>query len=125
SNSEIPGKVVLTTKTDKDIQQVTYKFYLRHTTGEGEKRKTNDITLGESTYKEPFTLKPGETKTLDFKIPYSLSKGLEDMGGVLGGIGKVASFLSTDRKEFYVLATASVKGTAFGPYDQKQVQIVT
>ena len=74
---------------------------------------------------EAFEIKADETKTVAFTIPYGLEKTLADMGGVLGGIGKVASFLSDEKIEYYVTASASVKGAAFDPSDTVAVTVVS
>jgi hypothetical protein len=124
SANEIKAKVVLTSKGDKQVLGLTYKFMLRRTKGSGENKEVKEFTLGTSGSHEPFEIKAGETKTLDFTIPYGLEKTLADMGGVLGGIGKVAGFLSDEKLEYYVTAIASVKGAAFDPSDTAWVNVV-
>lgn len=124
NGNEVTGKVLLTSKSDKEVQKITYKLLLRKSTGRGQDRKTQDFILGQSAYNEPFTIKAGETKTFDFTIPYSVSKGLKDMGGALGAVGKVAAFATAEKLEYMVLAECSVKGTALSPWNKVAVQIV-
>jgi sporulation-control protein spo0M len=108
----IKATVNLTTKSEKHVDRVEYKFLLKKTTGSGEERKTKETVIAQHVLTEQFDLKPGETKTLDMELHYSLAKTLADMGGVLGGIGKAAKFLSSDKEEFFVVAQADVKGAA-------------
>ena len=89
--NRLTAKVNLTTKEDKHVDRLQYKFVLKKTTGSGEQRKTNEYIIAQHVLTEQFDLKAGETKTLDMELHYSLQKTLADLGGVLGGIGKVAS----------------------------------
>ena len=122
--NEVTGKAVLTSKSDKEVQKITYKLLLRKSTGRGQERKTQDFVLGQSAYNEPFTIKAGETKSFDFAIPYAVSKGLKDLGGALGTLGKVAAFATAEKLEYMVLAECSVKGTGLSPWNKVNVQIV-
>jgi hypothetical protein len=113
--NRITAKVNLTTKEDKRINKVTYKFLLKKTTGRGEEKKTKENVISQHDLSEPFDLKAGETKTLDLDLAYSLEKTLKDMGGVLGGIGKLAAFAAAEQEEYFVIAQADVKGAAISP----------
>jgi hypothetical protein len=124
SGNTITGKVLLTSKDDKQVVKLDYKFIQKKTTGRGNEKETKEFTLGETTFDQPFEIKKDESKTLDFAINYSIEKSLKDMGGVLGGIGKIAAFASAEKLEYFVVAQAGVKGTAFGPSDRVPVQIV-
>jgi hypothetical protein len=120
----ITGNAVLTTKSDKQVLKLDYKFVLRRTTGRGEEQKTKEYVLGRSGHGEPFDLKKGETKTVPFEIPYAVDTTLKDLGGVLGAIGKVGSFLSSEREEFFVVCNCDVKGAALDPSDKVAVTLV-
>lgn len=124
AGSVINAKVALTTKTDKEILKVKYVFLWKKTTGKGAEQKTEQQIFGQSTLDAPFELKAGETKVLDLKIDYAMPKRLQDMGGVLGAMGKLGAFASSEKDEYYVSAEASVKGTAFGPSHWVPVQLV-
>jgi hypothetical protein len=120
----ITGKAILTSKSDKQVLGLAYKFNLRKTTGSGEEKKVKDYVIGEARSTESFEIKSGETKTVDFTIPYSIEKTLADMGGVLGAIGKVGNFLSGDKLEYTISVSASVKGAAFDTSDSMNVTVV-
>jgi len=123
SGNQITGKVLLTSKGDKHVLKVVYKFLLRKTTGRGDQRQTKEFTLGQSSHNEPFDIKTGESKTLDFAIGYSLEKSLKDLGGVLGAVGKLGAFASGEKVEYFVVAECDVKGTALDPSDRVEVTI--
>jgi hypothetical protein len=124
TGSLITGKAVLTTKTDKEVKKMTYKLLLKRTSGRGEERKTKEHVLAQSAQDQPFDLNKGETKTIDFTIPYSLEKSLKDMGGVLGTIGKIGAFAAKEIDEYFVVAECGVKGAAFSPTGKVPVRPV-
>jgi sporulation-control protein spo0M len=124
SGSQITGKVLLTSKGDKHVLKLTYKFIVQKTTGRGEDRKTKEFTLSQTALNEPFDIKTGESRALDFSIPYSLEKALKDQGGVLGAVGKIGAFAVGEKEEFFVVAECDVKGTALDPSDKVEVTLV-
>ena len=124
TGNKITGKVLLSTRTDKEVKNMAYKFVLKRTTGRGNEKKTTEYVLGQSGLNEPLELKKDETKTLDFTIPYSIEKSLKDMGGVLGAIGKIGAFAAAERNEYFVRAECGVKGAAFSPSASVPVTIV-
>ena len=121
---QISGKVLLSTKTDKQVKNMAYKLVWKQTTGRGNEQKSKEYVLGESALNEPFELKKDETKTLDFTIPYSIDKSLKDMGGMLGAIGKIGAFATAEKNEYFVRAECGVKGAAFSPSASVPVTIV-
>ncbi len=123
SGSKLTAKVNLSTKSDKTVTKVVYKFLLKKTTGPNDKRETKEYVIAQTSL-PGFDLKANETKVLDFDLPYNFEKSLADMGGVLGAIGKVGAFLSSDKEEYFVVAQADVKGAAFSPSDWVAVKIV-
>jgi hypothetical protein len=124
SGSQITGKVLLTSKGDKHVLKLTYKFVLQKTTGRGEDKKTKEFVLGQAAWNEPFDIKTGETRTMEFAIPYSLEKGLKDQGGVLGAVGKIGAFAVGETEEYFVVAVCDVKGTALDPSSKVEVSLV-
>jgi hypothetical protein len=121
--NEIGGKVNLTSKGDKHVLKVNYKFVMERTTGRGENKETKETILGQSSMTDPFDIKAGETKSLDFTINYDIQKELKDMGGAMGAIGKLGAFASGEKTEYYVVAVCDVKGTAFDPSDKLKVKV--
>ena len=124
SGNQITGTVLLTSKGDKQVLKMAYKFIMKKTTGHGDERKVKDFTLAQVIKEEPFEIKTGESKTLEFAIPYSLEKALKDQGGFLGTVGKFGAFASGEKDEYFVVAECDVKGTALDPSDKVEVVLV-
>jgi len=124
SGNQITGKVLLTSKGDKQVLKLIYKFILQKTTGRGENRQTKEFVIGQATAAEPFEIKTGESRTLDFAISYSIDRTLADMSGVLGTVGKIGAFAAGEKLEYFVVATCDVKGTALDPSAKVEVTLV-
>lgn len=124
SGSQITGKVLLTSKGEKHVLKLTYKLLLERTTGRGDEKKTTDYVLAQSADNTPFDMKTGESRTVDFAIPYSLDKALKDQAGVLGAVGKLGAFAAGEKDEYFIVAECDVKGTALDPSDRLKVKIV-
>jgi len=122
--SQITGQAVLTSKSDKKVRKMVYKFLLKRTSGSGAEKKTKEFNIAQSVVDQPFEIKPGETKTQDFTITYALEKSLKDLGGVLGAIGKIGAFAAKEKDEYYVVAEADVEGAAFNPSRWVEVTLV-
>jgi hypothetical protein len=124
SGNQLTGRLVLMSKSDKHVNKVDYKFVLSKTTGRGEDKETKEYIIGSSSYNQPFDIKAGESKTLEFSIPYSIERTLKDMGGVLGAVGKLGAFAVGEKLEYQVIAKCSVKGAAMSPGAHVDVTVV-
>src|SRR5207249_670353 len=104
----ISGAVLLKTKSDKIIPAVEIRVVeeFTKTEGEGENKrsKTETTILGSAKFPDrdpgigyPLDLKPGENKEQPFTVPVALTERLQHSGGVLGGIGKIASFVAREK----------------------------
>ena len=127
SGSEITGKVLLTSKGDKQVLKMVYRLIARETKVVGQQREVTDHTLSEVVGDEPFEIKTGETKTFDFSIPYSFNSSPKAPGGVLGvlnTLGQMGNRASTGKETYFVMAICDVKGTALDPKDKVQVTLV-
>jgi len=134
-NPVINGAVLLKTKSDKTVTNLEVKVVeeYTYTTGEGDdKRKETDTTvLGTVSFPRPadagigypVELKGGEQKEQPFSVPVAMTKRLQDAGGVVGGIGKLAAFASGEKVEYYLVAEAKVKGAAFAASDKQKLQV--
>lgn len=133
------GKFVLSTKTDKTVLGTSVEFFMEETTGKGEEKKTTKTTLGRQNTKDylvndqyPFELAANETKEISFLITDVHTGGMigrmAEKGGMLGAMGKAASFASSFKDkgfiEYYVEVTADVKGSPFDPTDKVQIKVV-
>lgn len=124
SQSELPGKVTLTTKDDKHVLKLNYKLIEERTTGSDDEEETEETILGQVTMSEPFDIKGGETRELDFVIGYAIKERLADKKGMMGAVGKLGSFAAGEELKYYVVAECDVKGTALDPSDKREVQVV-
>ena len=118
--TELKGTVVVTGKSDQIIEHVEVVLEEKFTTGRGDDAKTQEFKLGVVKL-GGFNIKAGETKTVEYVLPYSYAKTsneqLADKGGVMGGLGKLGSMASGEKSEFTIIATVDVKGATFDPND--------
>lgn len=119
----VNGKILLTAKSDKQVLKVEYKLIEEETTGGGDDKETEETILGRSSLDNPFEIKAGEEKTLEFAFDFALKERLADKGGALGAVGKLGAFASATKQEYYVVAECDVKGAAFDPSDKVKVVI--
>ena len=126
-SGQVKGQVIMTSKSDQHITKITIKMTEYYSTGSGENKRTKEFELGKLELPEEFDIKAAETKTFDFVVPFQLLKSsndqLKEKGGVLGALGSASSFLSNEKSDYRVSASANVKGTAFSPSDMKHVKL--
>jgi hypothetical protein len=120
----LEGKVVLKTKTDRHVTGVHYKLMMKRSKGKGEDKKTKEKVLGETSVPLARDLQAGETLALNFKLPYSFQKDFKDMGGMVGGVSKLAAFAMSEKDEFFLIAEAEVPGALFEPSAKLKVKMV-
>ena len=120
----IAGKVVLKTRTDRHVTGVHYKLMMKRSKGKGEDKETKEKVLGQTSQALARDLHAGESLTLDFRLPYAFERDFKDMGGVVGGIGKLAAFAMSEKDEFFLIAEAEVPGAIFEPSAKLKVKMV-
>ena len=127
-DGKVKGTMVLTTKSEMQIQEVSAKLEEKYTTGRGSDKKTKTYTLGEHEEKMTFTIKPGETKEIPFEFDFVLLKSnnesLAEKGGVLGGLGKAGKFLNNEKSSFQVVVSVDCVGVGLDPNDIVDVNLV-
>ena len=134
SAPSMTGGVLIKSKSDKTVLNLEVKVIEEYTTTKGsgdDKRKDTETTvLGSIKFPDrdpgvgyPLELKAGEDKEQSFSFPVALTTRLQNMGGVLGGVGKALSFMSGDKLEYFVVAEASVKGAAFKTSAKEKLKI--
>ncbi len=126
--SVLKGSVTITAKSDQDIVSVEIELQEKWSKGKGDEVTEKTFTLGSLKMNEAFSMKKEEVKTINFEVPYDIVKSdndrLKEKGGVLGGLGKMSSFLDNERSEFTVIATVDVKGATFDPNDIANIKKV-
>ena len=128
AKSFIEGKLILTTKSEQFISDITVKMIENFTTGRGESKSTKQFDLGVMKIPGGFNIKPGEQKEIPFNLPFSILKTnadeLKEIGGTFGTIGKMASFANNEISEYFVNADVDVKNVALDPSDRKQIKLI-
>jgi sporulation-control protein spo0M len=124
----VEGKIILTTKSEQEIVSYKVKMIEEYTTGRGDEKKTKTFELGLISSPVNMVIKPGETKEFPFSLPFSLLKSdndqLKEKGGVLGALGKMGSFASNEKSEYFVDADVDVKSAALDPSDKKEIRLM-
>jgi len=111
----VSGKFFLTAKNDKEVLSVTCSVIHEHSYKEDDEDQTDRNVVGEEKITEGFVLKAGETKEMEFLVGTHLDETIKDMGGVIGGVGKLASFASGKSDRYFAEVKVDVKGTVLDP----------
>ena len=122
------GKILLTSKSEQQVMSYKIKMIEEYTTGRGDQKKTKTFELGNASKPLDIVVMPGETKEVEFELPFNVLKSdndrLKEMGGALGALGKLASFAGNEKSEFFVVADIDVKAAALDPSDKKEFRFV-
>jgi hypothetical protein len=115
AGSAVAGKLLVSSKSAKHVAEIHYRLVQIRTTGSGKKKKTEEFVLGESVEKVGLDLAAGQSRALEFRLPYSWQKSMKDMGSVLGGVGKALAFVEQQKDEYSLFAEAAVAGSLREP----------
>ncbi len=122
------GKVSIRAEKEQKIATVTVKLEEEWKSGRGEDATERTFDLGEVTIAQDFQMTAGESKTLDFTLPFEMVKSrddrLQEQGGVVGKLGSLSKLASGEKSTFRVKAEADVVGAAFDPSASKNVKLV-
>lgn len=122
----IEGSFKVTSKSDLLITNMKVEFEEDYETGTGDNKTSKTYTWGTQEFKEQWNIKAGEEKEFSFSFPISrpLSQNQEmaEKGGVVGGLGKLASFASGEKSKYFVNVVVDAKGVALDASDKKQVK---
>jgi SpoOM protein len=125
---KVSGKIVLTTKSDKLVKTIQVRCEELWSTGKGDDKQSKTLILGQIDLSGNFEMKTGEVKTLEFEVPFSIVKSkndeLKDKGGVLGGLGKMGSFLDSEKSSYSVVVDVDVDKVALDPSDRKDIRLM-
>jgi len=128
ADSNVDGKLILTTKSEQEIVSIELRVIEEFTTGRGDDKKTKDFDLGKITLSEQFSISPGETKEIPFSLPFNVVKSnaeqLSEKGGALGALGKVGKFAANEQSEYFVKANVDVKSAVIDPSGKSAIKIV-
>ncbi len=123
----VNGAITLSSKSDLHVLTLDVKMIEEFTTGRGDDEETKELELGTMRLAGAFDIKAGETKTVQFQLPFAELKSnadeLKERGGALGALGAMAKFANAESSEFFVVADCDVKGTALDPGDRQPVTL--
>jgi hypothetical protein len=118
-DTAIVGTIRMTAKSDQRIKEVDLQMEEKWSKGSGDEKTEKTFSLGKKVWKEAFDMKAGETKEIPFELEFSYEKSLEDRlkekGGVIGGLGAAAKFLSSEKSNFWLTATVDLESATFDP----------
>jgi hypothetical protein len=121
----------LTAKSDRHVNAIFVKLIKEQTKKKEDAKETKENVLGETSQAVALDLKAGETRVLNFRLPYTYKAGLKESavglagGGLMGSMASMAADFATGSKEQYLLvAEADVDGALFEPSDRKKVTMV-
>jgi hypothetical protein len=121
----LTGKLKITGKSDQTIKEIELSFDEDFSTGKGDDKSSSKLNWGKMTL-QGFDIKKDEVKEIEFELPFSYAKSsneaMADKGGVVGGLGKVGSFLDGEKQKYEITATASVKGVTLLPLVSKELK---
>jgi len=127
------GAVLLKTKSPQRVKSLEVRVVEEYTWQKevnGEKRnQTDTIVMGSMKFPDfddgigyPLDLKPDENKEQTFEFTMFLTDRLQNTGGVVGGLAKAASWLASEKIEYYIIAEAVVDGAMFATQDKKKIE---
>lgn len=133
----IDGNAVITSKSEQKVNSLSVKLYMQDLSEPGEANDpTKNRDLASSQINETFEIKPGESKTIPFKLAITASGILKESGNALGKLadnpvvkalgkmGDAAQILQHNSKaEYYVEVVANVEGVALNPSARVQVHL--
>jgi hypothetical protein len=144
SNQVIPVTVNITAKSPQTINSVKVELKsqareqaINFNGGMGgvEEGRTTAQTVGEVESREPFTISPGETKTINLELYVSGVSGtgnaMGQFGGTNGAVGGALQALASVAQNFehvtylYTIhASADVDGVSMNPSDNQPIQLL-
>lgn len=124
----VPGSATITAKSDLHFTKISYSVFRETISGSGKEKKTDKRSIGKITDENPFDMKEGESKTVEFKIPIekkiSMTEAIQAGSASFGGLGKIAGGLLTNKQvNYYVKVVADAEGVALDPSAKQQIDI--
>lgn len=116
----IRGTATLTAESDKDVLSTKASLMLRRTIQRNDGPEIHDRDLVQKDIAEPFRIRAGEQKFIDFEFAYAMEPSLRAAGGLIGGMARL---MSSDSEQLFVVVRADVKGTALDPSDKVRVTV--
>ncbi|MBW2733978.1 MAG: sporulation protein [Deltaproteobacteria bacterium] len=124
----VGGTVSLQSKSDQHVLTLDVTLFEQYTTGRGDNKETEEFELGKVRLAKGFNMKAGETKDVEFELPFKMLKSnadeLKEKGGALGKLGSMAKFANAEKSTYSIQADCDVKGTALDPSGKQKIQLL-
>lgn len=121
----LTGKLRVTGKSDQAIKDIELSFDETFSTGKSDDKSSSKLNWGKTSI-AGFDIKKEEVKEIEFELPFTYAKSsneaMADKGGLVGGLGKVGSFLDGEKQKYEITATANVKGVTLPPLVSKELK---
>lgn len=128
SDALINGVVTLSSKSEQEVLTLKIEFIEEYSTGRGDDEKTKEIKLGSISIPCNLTIRPGQTKEIQFSLPFEISNSNADdliaKGGGMGALGKMAKFANKEKSEYFLDAEVDVKSASIDPSDRKEIKLI-
>ena len=133
----VEGIAEFTSKSEQKVKSLTVRLYMQDFSEPGASNvPSNNRDIASLEINQGFDIKPGESKSIPFKLAISASGFLKDAKGalgkladnpvvdVLGKMGDAAQILQHNNKaEYYLEVTANVEGVALNPSARTEVHM--
>jgi len=124
----VEGHLKFESMHDQVITHVRVTLMEKYIRGRWKNKLADLYKLGEIELKEEIEVPADTPITIDFKLPFTLSKSemdeLAEKNIVFRKLVNTAKALKNVKSEFYMQAEAEVKGTALSPFDKQDLDIV-
>lgn len=129
SNGSISGQAVFTSLSDRKINSMTVRLIEKYRRGRSDSQLINEYLLGSLTLTLDMDIVKGETKKIDFELPFNMMLSemdhLENRNVIIRRLVKLAKRLKNVRSEYKIVFEANVEGTKLNPVVTRDIQLVT
>src|SRR4030067_3278068 len=79
-SGQIAGHVVVEAQSDQRVTAMKIKLIEQFTSGRGDEKEEKEFVLGETSFDQAFDLKSGESRKVDFTLPFAMRKsGMKEL----------------------------------------------
>ena len=124
----LEGHIRFETMHPQVVNHIRITLMEKYVRGRWKNKLADLYKLGEIELEEDIEVPADSPITIDFKMPFTLSKSemdeLADKNIVFRKLVNTAKAIKNVKSEFYVQVEAQVKGTALNPFDKQSIDIV-
>ena len=124
---KIIGKLVFTSQSKRHINKIEVKLIEKYKRGRKDAKLINNYLLGSLELDVDLNIDKGETKSIDFDLPYNLMKSemdvMEDESFLTKPFYLLAKKLKNVSSDYRLEATAIITGTKFHPITEAMIDL--